>query len=294
VAIAPPARRAREYGCGGAIAICTALLVSFVLVFIQWEGAGRQPSQAAIPVPITGSVVLQDHGLRIMYSDPNGLCRTPGLTAAETPTRVMLSLSESDGVRQCYGFRPSLGLPSPVSPANLAGAILAAGSAAVLPSYPAHVGLNSPLGDRRLVDVVTGRTIPYFDQRRALQLTASADWFSVPGGELATEAPYFGGPGAAVLVESLFGVDFRTHQPNGMSLMIVQVAGGGWHPPAGTATRHVLVRGHHGLAAAGIIVWSEAGHTVAVIGQGPVLSHPPLSFPRLEAIASALTGGTQV
>jgi hypothetical protein len=113
--------------------------------------------------------------------------------------------------------------------------------------------------------------------------------------------PYFGGPGAAVLGDNFIGFDWRTNQPNGWSLTIVQVARGGWHPPPGTMTRHVIVRGHHGLAAAGIIVWTEAGHTVAVIGQGPApqlpggagtLGRTPMPFARLVAIADTLETGT--
>jgi hypothetical protein len=287
------------YGCGGGLVILIALLVGGALVIRQWMDAGRQPAQVASAVRITGSAALLSDGVTIVYSDPNGLCRAPQLTATETPARVVLSLSESDGLGSGRCATPTLtrGAAGPVSPVDLASVILPGGPAAFLPSHPATVSLKAPLGDRRLVDA-TGRTIPYFDQRWALRLAGTAGWSRESGsGSFTTNAPFFGGPGAAVLVENLLGVDSRTHQLNGMSLMIVQVVGGGWHPPDGTTTRPVVVRGHHGIAAAGTIVWSEAGRTVAVIGQGLArqgqLGRAPLPFPRLLAVASALTGDRQ-
>jgi hypothetical protein len=59
-------------------------------------------------------------------------------------------------------------------------------------------------------------------------------------------------------------------------------------------TRRVIVRGHPGLAAAGIIVWPEAGLTIAVIGMGPPApgsgqaGRATLPFSRLAALAGAL------
>jgi hypothetical protein len=123
---------------------------------------------------------------------------------------------------------------------------------------------------------------------------------SLPPGDLATSVPYFGGPGAAVLAEYLGGWDDQASQPDGRTLEIVQVAGGGWHPPAAATTRPVTVRGRPGRAAPGIIVWSEAGHTVAVIGQGPLPrvpgqparpGHAPLPLAALLAIAASLRRG---
>lgn len=258
-------------------------------------------------VPITGSAALLTDGVTIVYSDPDALCSRADLTAAETLGAVTLSLSELDefGFTQCAGF-PSWESPS-AWPANIAGAIGPRADPYPYPdpTYPATVTLTSRLGGRRLVDAATGRTIPVFDQRGALRLTDTAAWQPVftnsgqpapANSDVTTEAPYFGGPGAAVLVDNLSGVDPLNHQRNGESLMIVQVAGGGWHPPAGTVTRHVMVRGHHGLAAPGIVVWSESGYTIAVIGQGPaidLLDDAPLPFPQLMAIAGNLTGGSR-
>jgi hypothetical protein len=280
-----------HYGCGAALVVATALIVTVVLVIIHWVEGGQQPRQAQNAVPITGSAAVLSDGVTIVYSDPNGLCFMEDLAATETPSRVVLSLSETEGLDGvgCPGFAGP-GAASANRPALVGGS---AGTTTVT--------LRSPLGDRRLVDAVTGRTIPCFDQRAALLLPAVAGW-SPPGPEdFTTNVPYFGGHGAAVLVERRSGADATSGQPNGMSLMIVQVAGGGWHPPVGTATTHVLVRGLPGLAAPGIIVWSERGHTIAVIGEGQypagesagMQSRPPLPLASLEAIASALTGDRQ-
>jgi hypothetical protein len=149
------------------------------------------------------------------------------------------------------------------------------------------------------VDAVTGRAIPCFDQRGALLLPPGAAGWGTSAYEpsdYSTDVPYFGGPGAAILADTRLGLYPRTNQASGALLLIVQVAAGGWHPPDGTVTTRVLVRGRPGLAAPGIIVWSEGGHTIAVIGQGPVSaspgaqSRPPLPLASLEAIASDLTG----
>jgi len=277
------------------LAIFTALLVCGALVFMQWAGAGT----SAVRVPIAGSVVLLSDGVTIEYSDPDTLCRTASLAAAQTRSEVTLSLRESDEPSPCsFGFVSSQVTPvPPLDPA-----------AAILPDFTSTTGslaavrLASPLHGRRLVDACTGKALPYFDQVRALRpVLAPSRWrpvFETSG--VSSDVPYFGGPGAAVLGDNFIGFDPQTNQPNGWSLTIVQVAGGGWHPPPGTMTRHVIVRGHHGLAAAGIIVWTEAGHTVAVIGQGPArqlpggaatLGRTPMPFARLLAIAGTLERG---
>jgi hypothetical protein len=285
----PPARRAARYGCGGLLVIVIAMVVCGVLVIRQVLGGG-QAIQAEALAPITGSVAVLSDGVTIVYSDPDGLCRTEDLTATETPARVMLALSERDSLGRygCAGF----GRPGPVSPAVLVGAMPGG------PGYPVKAQLHSPLGHRRLVDAVTGRVVPSIDQDGALRLAPAAGWVPMSVlDDVTTSVPFFGGPGAAVLAENFIGLGPRTRQPDGATLVIVQVAGGGWHPPARTATRKVLVRGRPGLAAPGIIVWPEAGRTIAVIGQGPAPRLPgppsraPLPLAALLAIAASLTRG---
>ena len=293
-----------RYGCGTALAIFTALLVTAVLVIMQWMHAGATPATRTAPETISGSVVLLDDGRTIAYSDPNTLCGSASLAAAQTRTRVVLSL-HANYEPNCRGFGLGPSQSSPVSPLDPAAAIWQPGWADPnMPGSPITVTLASPLSGRRLQDAVTGKVIPYFDQGAALSFH-SPGWGSaypwLPNGDVSSDVPYFGGPGAAVLADNLIGIDRRTKQPDGWSLTIVQVTGGGWHPPPGTVTRHVIVRGHHGLAAAGIIVWTEDRRTIAVIGQGPAGRLPgvagtagrtPMPLAKLLDIANALAGGT--
>jgi hypothetical protein len=275
-------------GCG--LAIVTALVVGVVLMIrtalSEFGGWGPQPGTATVHVPITGSAAVLSDGVTIVYSDPSGLCRMHDLSATETAGRVALSLTESQRLDDlgCAGFASGPAQAGQGSPNGF--------------EATTNVTLSSPLGGRPLVDAVTGRAIPCFDQRGALLLPQVAGWVT-PGygpGNYSTDVPYFGGPGAAILAETRLGLDPGAYQVSGALLLIVQVAGGGWHPPDGTVTTRVLVRGRPGLAAPGIIVWSEGGHTIAVIGQGPASaspgaqSRPPLPLASLEAIASDLTG----
>lgn len=267
--------------------------------FIIWQWLRPQLAEPAAAVPIVGSVVLLSDGRTIVYTDPNGLCYSGSLAARQTRTEVVLSLSETAvmGAFACAGFR-SL----PVSALDPAGAILRPEPGIVpVPPYPLGYRLSSPLDHRRIVDALTGRTIPCFDERTAFTLARDkARWTPAQTAfEVSTSAPYFGGPGAAVLVSYFSGFDALTHRPDGTWLTIVQVSGGGWHPPSWTVTRGVVVRGHDGLAAPGIIVWTEAGRTIAILGQGPARrlagaaggsGRGPLPRTQLLAVASALEG----
>jgi len=144
-----------RYGCGCALLVVTALVVTVVLVVRQWVGGGQQPGQAQSVVPITGSAAVLSDGMTIVYSDPNGLCRTKGLTATERSARVVLSLSASERLDDlgCAGFGTAGPAGSPGGP-DMGGN----------PAATATVTLAARLGDRRLVDAATGRTIPCFDQ----------------------------------------------------------------------------------------------------------------------------------
>jgi hypothetical protein len=291
------------YGCGTALMIFVASLVGGALVIMQWLRPQPAGHSAAVPaaVPVAGSIVLVGGGQTIEYSDPNGMCHGENLAVRQTPTEVVLSLSQT-GPNYCTGFRfgPSQSAPAPaLDPA-----------AAILPSHPdipaalpyaIEYILRSPLGNRRLVDALTGKTIPCFDERTAFGLVGDqARWAPLAlTNEVSTSAPYFGGHGAAVLVTNYVGFDVRPHRRNWELLAIVQVIGGGWHPPPWTVTRRVVVSGHHGLAAPGIVVWTVAGRTVAVVGQGPPQRQPgaaggfargPLPLAQLLAIASRVEG----
>src|SRR5215469_5574787 len=122
VATRTGARPAVRYGCGTALAIFTALLVTAVLVIMQWMHAGATPATRTAPETISGSVVLLDDGSTIAYSDPNTLCGSASLAAAQTRTRVVLSL-HANYEPNCRGFGLGPSQSSPVSPLDPAAAI---------------------------------------------------------------------------------------------------------------------------------------------------------------------------
>jgi hypothetical protein len=273
-------RRALRYGCASLLTLVGAVVLCCGLVVAQWVGSvGSQARPATTPMPIKGSAVLLDDTETVVYSDPDGICRGPVLSVTETPARVGLSLTETDSeLAECVRFG---GLAQPI-----------------------QVGLASPLGSRALIDQTTGLAVPYFDQSRGLRVvdgqTHVGSLTLTESGPVSTNEPYFGGPGAAVMVQTFLGNDASQLYATTDFVRIIQVSGGGWHPPVGTMTSPVTVRGHAGLAADGVIVWTESGLTVAVTGTGPstssngspLLTHgPPLATARLIGIAYALLGG---
>jgi hypothetical protein len=237
--------------------LCGVLVVGRVL------GFPGTPIPSATAEPIAGSVVLLSDGATIAYTDPNGTCRGPVLTPTESPTRVSLALSETDvGIADCVRTFP------------------------VLDPYALEVPLAAPLGSRQLVDAMTGNPVPYFDQRRGLHLVfgVGSVWTAaseLQDGLVATDSPYFRGPGAAIMVEEMNHYERQNDTAMITVLQIIQVSGGGWHPPPGTVTTPVTVRGHPGLAANGIIVWTEAGMTVALQGYGPSPMPTLLTAPQI-------------
>jgi hypothetical protein len=252
------------------------------LVAVQALLGGGSP--ATTRAPITGSVVVLPWSYPgiavaadIIYSDPNGLCRGPKLTVTETDTEVALSLTESDGLLFACGRGQSEDTPESVT-------------------------IAKPLGTRRLVDALTGDPVPYFDGRQPLYLPPAQAGGSLYG-IVTSYAPFFGGSGAGVMVETytFYPKYYLLASPLDSAgyLQIVQVTGGGWNPPAGVATVPVTVHGHPGLAASGIVVWTESQETVAVIGgqsghavpQGVVADSDPLTTVQLLDVANSLIGG---
>jgi len=228
-----------QIGCAPIVA---ALVAVFVAVGLTLAGRSAPAPTApphtnettTITAAINGSVAVGVDDRTIIYSGPDA-CLTPHLTADETAGRVTLTLTESDEYLGGCALATRRGI--------------------------AQVRLPAPLGSREVVDAVSGRTVPHLSEKDLLrpQLPV-ADWISDPLGAVSTGMAYFGGPGAAVLVENFVAKGTLGR------LAIVQVEGGGWHPPPGTLTKPVTVRGHPGVAGRGVIVWSESGHTVAVIG----------------------------
>jgi hypothetical protein len=268
------ARHTARYGCATVATLAIAFLTCSGLVLVQCTASGQPAAQKPVPVPIIGSVVLRSNGESIIYDDPNAACRSPSIQATESASQVRLSLSETDqGLALC--IRNPVKFP------------------------PAEVTLAKPLASRDLRDAATGRLIPVFRETDAMTLGAASGWMPLfDGGDgLSTSLPFFGGPNAAVIVQS-FRQGRIGSDPRAPSLLVVQVVGGGWNPPAGTRTTAVVVRGHPGLAAPGILVWVERSRTVAIIGYVPALpsmggrNQPmPFTTAALESIAAKLGGG---
>jgi hypothetical protein len=237
------------------------------------------PTTAPIAKSVSGSVVIGADDRTILY-DSSSLCDGASLAATETPDTVRLTLYTPDADTYNCSRRIWSGAPT---------------VSAFLPT---------PVNGRRIVDAVSGRTVPSLAENDVLRpRKLPTGWTErVPGdpfSAVTTVMDYFGGPGAAVLVESFSGAGTSTGR-----LSVIQVAGGGWNPPAGTVTAAITVRGHPGLAAPGIIVWTESGHVVAVMGErgpvGPVLPAPfgapdsrngtPLTTVQLKTVAATLIG----
>jgi hypothetical protein len=281
----PPAKdlegpRRFRYGCATALTLVGSLVLCCGLVITQYLGVvGRDdahPPPTPTLAPITGSAALLTDGVTIVYSDGGDPCRDSALGATESGDRVVLALSETD-----YGA---------------AGCVRAVN--AIRPSL--EFQLSAPLGTRSLIDKMTGAVVPCFDMRRGLTMppgpVAGVDF--TPSTIPSTSAPYFGGSGTAVLVQTFGGRDSLGYQSPFAWVKLIEVtATDGWHPPPTTVTTPVTVRGRAGRAAAGIIVWNELGLTIGLVGAGPPpptsgapnpLTGPPLSTDELVVIAAAL------
>jgi hypothetical protein len=271
-------------GCAVGLGVLAAVVVCCAGTVVRFATSNASTGVVATPVPLDGSVALGMDSETIIYS-PATPCRDSVLSADERPDRVLLKLTESDaGLQYCLRGGPAT-----------------FGTVTVV--------LHAHLGSRMLVDAVTGRALAYLAEDDLLRPSPPVAGWDVyaPMANVTTRMAYFGGPGAVVVVENFRAADAtgQTRQPG--NLAIVQVANGGWHPPNGTPTSPLTVRGHLGLAAAGIIVWTESGRTIAVaasrpIGHSPAPEPPlyagiapaptkPLSTAELLAIAATLTGG---
>jgi hypothetical protein len=258
-----------RYGCALAVSLVLGLFLCCGLTLVQClgPGPGGEVQAPPTPGPFTGSVVLSLDGMTFVYPNLDAACRHRRIEVAESETRVVLT-AEYDTLDLPYCVRNSV--------------------------YPVDAyKLGAALASRSIVDGVTGAPVPYFDQRTALRPGAPIPGWPVgpnqPYGQVLPVAADFGGPGAAVLAEVFQRPDPVNRVPAGQHLWIIQVAGGGWSPPTGTATTAVTVRGHPGLAAAGIVVWSENGRTLAV--REDTSPQPLATTAELSAVADALVPG---
>ncbi len=186
--------------------------------------------------PITGSVVLSADRHTIDYTDADGACRQPNLSANDSGGSIRLSLS--------YYYSPTLCLTGDD----------------VLPAMMARVAVPDLL--QPFVDAGDGHAIPTFRQAGALHPshlpTAIIAGTTSLYGDVGSAAPTFGGAGSATMTET-----FADSASASSRLWIVQTTGT-WTPPPGIVPSAITVRGHPGRMAPGIIVWPEDGVTVAI------------------------------
>jgi hypothetical protein len=259
-----------RYGCAVAVTVVLSLFLCCGLSLVQCLAPNFQapPPSSAVPTAFTGPVLLGLDRVTVSFPLLDAGCWHRSIELTQDDQRVVLSASYTRlGLVECD-------------------------RAARVPEM-GSIRLDAPLGSRSIVDSATGAVVPYFDLRTALRPRQPIpDWPATPNapyGELSVTAPDFGGPGSAVLVESFVRSATVNGQPHDDRLRVIQVTGGGWNPPSGTATTPVTVRGRPGRAATGIVVWSEGDRTLAV--QAETYPHPPLSTDQLVAIAATLVPG---
>jgi len=226
-----------------------------------------------VAMPLTGSVLLDRGGKNLFYTEPDR-CVQPRLTATETATEVRLSYSVARGLTTCDRLDPYEGQERPPLWQGLL----------------VYVHLADRLGVRTVVDAVTGRPMP------VIALTDVPTLVVLPGGwdggrhaGIASAFSDFGGPGTATAAVG-YGLKLRDRPTTVDAMLWVVATTGGWHPPTGTATTPVRVRGVAGRAAPGIVVWTVGRFTYAVRWDPP----PDLPLPTTEAlvtIANSLTPG---
>lgn len=118
--------------------------------------------------------------------------------------------------------------------------------------------LSAPLGSRRLIDGVTGQSVPSFNGATILHPGYLPDGY-VHRYDTATL------PDEQVSSLTAGCVAVYT-QPDSYdeAIWITQQLGVEWTPPDGVATRPVTVHGHPGLAIPGEVEWTENGELITV------------------------------
>lgn len=265
-------RRYLRVGCGVGITIVTAMVscgcLSVIAVLHEVVHAPSAGSTAPVRVPLSGPVVVGFDDETISYTDAQEFCRDPEISATETGTEVMLTLTDRNdrSFADCARFMN------------------------VLPQQTIVVGLTQPLGKRRLVDAVSGLNVAVFRQRDALRPKRFPPGYTVIGdstwGRVTTAVSDFGDATSPTIGEAFTLAGSSVTAPVTI-LWVVQTIGTGWHPAPGTPTVPVVVRGRPGLAAPGIIVWTERGRTIAIRWDPPAGS-APASTRTLIAIAAGL------
>ena len=218
-----------RYGCAVAVTVVLSLFLCCGLSLVQCLAPNfhAPPPSSAVPTAFTGSVLLGMDRVTVSFPRVDAQCRQ--LSVALIPDRQRVALYAS------Y-------TPLELVECDRADRVPRMGS----------VRLNDRLGSRSIVDSVTGAVVPYFDMRAALRPRLPIpDWPATPDapyGELSVTAPDLGGPGSAVLVESFVRSATVNGQPHDDRLRVIQVTGGGWNPPPGTATTRSRFAAGRGVA----------------------------------------------
>jgi hypothetical protein len=254
------------YGWIGAVTVVASVALCCGLVAFERFGSDSSAGSEATRVPMRGSVILRVDG-SLSYSDAAARCRLLTLRAEETAAEVRLAAyEEGDDLAGCASARYH-----PLPPT-------------------ATVGIGR-LGVRGVVAAGTGEPLPVFAEADALLLPpVLAGWLHWY--EVVSVVGDFGGPGSATFaaVYPADADDRTSPAPSAEDeLWIIGSRGGGWVPPPATVTTLATVRGHAGVAAPGIVVWSEGACTMAV--RWDSVRHAPPATDRLVAIAAALVVG---
>jgi hypothetical protein len=210
------------------------------------------PATVAGAVVSPGPILVSADG-RTLAGSVGGDCTSGYLDVQETSREVIVELHRS-----------------PVF-------MMAPGSCGI-ESFVAH--LAAPLGHRRLVDGITGATLPAFDGAGILRPAYLPDGFvhRYDTAILTDEDVSGGGPGCVQIYTEGDGYD--------ETIWITQQVGAAWTPPDGISVQHVTVRGHPGLAVAGELTWTEDGQLFTI--QSHAYPYATLGVDELVRIADSL------
>lgn len=146
-------------------------------------------------------------------------------------------------------------------------------------TFTAH--LRSPWGHRRIIDGVTGHSLPAFDGEAILRPAVLPSGFvhRYDTASLSDETVIGGGAGCVQIYTQADAYDD--------SLWIEQDVGAQWVPPDGVSQQAITVRGHPGTAIAGEIEWSESGQLFTITSKA--YAYAILTTAELISIANSLS-----
>jgi hypothetical protein len=202
--------------------------------------SGCSSQQKVLLQGFGGTAIVSADGRTLTVGPYGGMCGdTVTAVARESRTTVALFLQEVPNGPACLQGRGTMAM--------------------VLGQ---RIRLRAPLGDRKLVDGKTGTATPWLSARLALRPRL------IPAGYRSTGLVPWSNPsldGWAVRPASCMQI-YRTRS-GPQEFEIIQSAAGLRLPPGG-GYKPVLVRGHSGFAAVGVITWREQGLTDVISSSG--------------------------